>query len=308
MDIRHAILGLLLREPLTGYDIKKVMQSSPLMHWSGNNNQIYRALAELHTEGLVASEILHEGATPTKKRYTLTPQGRAALAGLSRAFPELPEIRKPFMMQLSFGETLTRQEMEALLSQYEGEVRGAALALERQARPSPDSAFGAALERLTQENLRQFYENEFLWIEKVRQEALPLADERTRRMEKGADKMEYTAVHKDGQTYVTVTGGQIASERDGIALVSACAEHGTNLLMLPAACLSDDFLRLSTRVAGEVLQKLVNYNIKAAAVFDAGQTGPRFREFLLETNRGQAFRVYPNMEDAEKWLLEGNEP
>lgn len=308
MDFRHALLGLLRREPLTGYDIKKIMQSSPLMHWSGNNNQIYKALVELQAEGLVDSKILHEDAARTKKRYTLTPKGHAALADLSRAFPELPEIRKPFMMQLSFGGNLTRQEMSDLLDRYEGEVRGAAFALDRQAWPGPDSAFEAALERLTQENIRQFYENEFLWIEKVRQEALPLADDRAQPMEKGADKMEYTAVHRDGQTYVMVTGGQIASERDGISLVSACAEHGTNLLMFPAACLSDDFLRLSTRVAGEVLQKLVNYNIKAVAVFDASNTGPRFREFLLETNRGQSFRVYESAEDAEKWLLGGNMP
>ncbi len=115
--------------------------------------------------------------------------------------------------------------------------------------------------------------------------------------------MEYTPINKNGQIYIIVTGGQIKTEEDGLALISACVEHGTNLLMLPAACLSEDFLRLSTRVAGLVLQKLRNYNIKAVAILDAKITSQRFKEFLSESNKGQEFRIYNNFEDAEAWLL-----
>jgi hypothetical protein len=76
--------------------------------------------------------------------------------------------------------------------------------------------------------------------------------------------------------------------------------------MLPSACLSEDFLRLSTRVAGLVLQKLGNYNIKAVAIYNVNNTSGRFKEFLSEANQGQTFRVYENFEDAESWLLGGN--
>ena len=44
MIIDYAILGLLSWKPLTGYDVKRVMQDSPFLYWSGNNNQIYKAL------------------------------------------------------------------------------------------------------------------------------------------------------------------------------------------------------------------------------------------------------------------------
>lgn len=115
--------------------------------------------------------------------------------------------------------------------------------------------------------------------------------------------MKYTPINKNGQIYIIVTGGQIKTEEDGLALISACVEHGTNLLMLPAACLSEDFLRLSTRAAGLVLQKLRNYNIKAVAILDAKITSQRFKEFLSESNKGQEFRIYNNFEDAEAWLL-----
>jgi hypothetical protein len=117
--------------------------------------------------------------------------------------------------------------------------------------------------------------------------------------------MEFSAIRRNNQMYVTVIGGQIQSEQDGIALVSACVEHDTNLLLLPAESLSDDFLRLSSRVAGLVLQKLINYNIKTVAVLDTKQLSKRFQEFVSESNKGQVFRVYTNLADAESWLLEG---
>ncbi len=154
--------------------------------------------------------------------------------------------------------------------------------------------------------MRQLYENKLSWVNKARRQGpLPLAENREKQIKNEVKAMEYKAVNKDGQTYITVTGGQIKTEQDALDLVSVCAEHGTNRLMLPAACLSEEFLRLSTRVAGLALQKLGDYNIKTAAVFDAERTSRRFKEFLSESNQGQAFRVYDNFEDAETWLLGG---
>jgi DNA-binding PadR family transcriptional regulator len=47
MTINFAVLGILSYQPMSGYDLKKIMQDSVYMHWSGNNNQIYKALLEL---------------------------------------------------------------------------------------------------------------------------------------------------------------------------------------------------------------------------------------------------------------------
>ncbi|MFZ5965724.1 MAG: DUF4180 domain-containing protein [Bacillota bacterium] len=305
MNIQHAILGLLSFEPLTGYDMKKIMQNSPLIYWSGNNSQIYKALAELQGEGFVNAKVLYDDVSPTKKRYSLTERGRRELSDLSKAFPELPELRKPFLLQLAFGRGLSRQEIETLLNQYEGELRGVLLMVDDRAFPRSEAKLETVIRNLTLDNIRQFYEAELSWVERVRREALPLAESEENPTKHEVNTMEYTTTNKNGQIYVTVTNGQIQTEHDGLALVSACAEHGTNLLMLPSACLSEDFLRLSTRVAGLVLQKLGNYNIKAVAVYDVNNTSERFKEFLSEANQGQTFRVYDNFEDAESWLLEG---
>lgn len=305
MNIQHAILGLLRNKPLTGYDMKKTMQKSPIIYWSGNNSQIYRALAELEDEGFVSVQIQHGDASPTKKIYMLTDRGRGELHRLSLGFPEVPEIRKTFLMQLVFGGNLTKPELDSLLEQYSSEVKGVALAVKSEDSSDRSTPYETAILELALENIRQSYESELAWIEKVRSVALPLAADAQDIREKGRDfNMTYTKVHKNGKDYIKIVSGQISEEQDGLHLVSACAENGTNKVMLPAGCLSEDFLHLSTRVAGLVLQKLVTYNIKAVAVMDSEKMRGKFRDFLIEANRGKLFHAFEDLEQAENWLLE----
>lgn len=305
MNIQHAILGLLRNKPLTGYDMKKAMQKSPIIYWSGNNSQIYRALAELEDEGFVNVQIQHGDASPTKKVYTLTDRGKGELHRLSLGFPEIPEIRKTFLMQLVFGGTLTKSELDSLLEQYSSEVKGMALAVKGEGVSDRSTPYELAILELAMENIRQSYESELAWVEKVRSVALPLAADEHDIREKGRDfKMECIKVHKNGKDYIKVVSGQIREEQDGLHLVSACAENGTNKVMLPADCLSEQFLHLSTRVAGLVLQKLANYNIKAVAVMDAEKIRGKFKDFLVEANRGKLFHAFEDLEQAENWLLE----
>ncbi|WP_212116588.1 DUF4180 domain-containing protein [Niallia circulans] len=42
------------------------------------------------------------------------------------------------------------------------------------------------------------------------------------------------------------------------------SETGSNRLSLNKEAISDDFFKLSTRIAGGILQKFINYNIKFA--------------------------------------------
>ncbi|WP_027086884.1 DUF4180 domain-containing protein [Cohnella panacarvi] len=305
MNIQHAILGLLRNQSLTGYDMKKAMQKSPFIYWSGNNSQIYRALAELEDEGFVSVEVKHGEASPTKKIYTLTNGGLEQLHRLTLGFPEVPEIRKTFLMQLVFGRNLTQLELESLLEQYSGEVKGMALAVQDEVSSSRSTPYESAILELVMENIRQIYESELRWIDKVRSVALPLAPVKYDTRERGRhSNMKYNKVRHNERDYIVVVSGEIRQEQDGLNLVAACAENGTNKVMLPAACLSEEFLQLSTRVAGLVLQKLTNYNIKAAAVLDADKARGKFKDFLAEANRGKLFRAFENREQAESWLLE----
>lgn len=71
-------------------------------------------------------------------------------------------------------------------------------------------------------------------------------------------------------------------------IASARYETGCEALILPREALSEDFFRLSTGLAGEVLQKFVNYQMKVAILGDfSGYTSKPLQDFIRESNRGK---------------------
>lgn len=84
---------------------------------------------------------------------------------------------------------------------------------------------------------------------------------------------------------VLITDGQ--SALDLIATVKY--ETGCEAMVLPKSALSEDFFRLPTGLAGEVLQKFINYHMRLAVVGDySGYTSKNLKDFLYESNKGSA--------------------
>ncbi len=82
----------------------------------------------------------------------------------------------------------------------------------------------------------------------------------------------------------------IATGQDAMDVIaSARYETGCGGLIVPKAALHEDFFRLPTGLAGEVLQKFVNYGMKIAVVGDFSQyTSKNLQDFLWESNKGKA--------------------
>ena len=117
--------------------------------------------------------------------------------------------------------------------------------------------------------------------------------------------MNHRLITKYAQTYLECQPGEtrLAGERQALELVAACLENGTDRLMLHAGNLTDDFYRLRTGVAGDILQKFSTYRIRVAAVLTPERVGQgRFYEMALEANRGSKFHVFYDREAAEGWL------
>lgn len=69
--------------------------------------------------------------------------------------------------------------------------------------------------------------------------------------------------------------------------ISARYETGADRLVLEKSAFCDDFFVLRTGLAGEALQKLINYHFKLAIVGDFSQiTSKALRDFIRESNRG----------------------
>ncbi|WP_028562814.1 PadR family transcriptional regulator [Paenibacillus pinihumi] len=173
MSIKLAILGLLSWKPSTGYDLKKMIEDSSFMHWSGNNNQIYKSLVQLLEDGWVTHEVQHQESSPSKKIYTITDKGLAELRNWVDSSPELPELKKGFLTQLAWADQLNSKELDDLLSRYEAEISLHLALQEEKKRRSlyvPNrTEREACLWEMIAENIISSYRNELLWVQQLRQ-------------------------------------------------------------------------------------------------------------------------------------------
>lgn len=117
--------------------------------------------------------------------------------------------------------------------------------------------------------------------------------------------MNYQVIVNDNQKYIRLndSGSLIRTEAEALELLSACSEHETDLLLIPGIRLSEEFFQLRTGIAGAILQKFALYRIKCAVVLNQDVEQGRFREFLIESNKGNSFRFYASVSEAEAWLL-----
>lgn len=303
MSINHAILGILSCKPVTGYDLKKIIQDSPFMPWSGNNNQIYKALVEILDEGFVTHEVRHQESSPSKKIYTITEDGLAELRDWVLSSTEPPEFRKTFLIQLAWADQLNAGELDTLLAGYENELKTQILMQKEKQRRGLFSPARSAREvylwDMVYENIISSYENELNWLKRLRAEIYSAPGEETNRM-------NYKVIEKNTKKYVKCVSAEkpINTEQDALDLVAACGEHDTNLLMIHAEALSDEFFKLRTGLAGMVLQKFINYRVRTAVVLQGEiKFAGKFKEFIAEANKGKDFRVFNNAAEAENWLI-----
>lgn len=100
----YVILGLLSIEPnLSGYDIRKAIESSVGYFWSESYGQIYPALKRLTAEGLIAPSLPASKPRQRRQEYSLTEAGRVSLREwLAMPFQNDPP-RNEFLLKLFFG-------------------------------------------------------------------------------------------------------------------------------------------------------------------------------------------------------------
>ncbi|MFJ3630597.1 DUF4180 domain-containing protein [Streptomyces sp. NPDC090112] len=84
-------------------------------------------------------------------------------------------------------------------------------------------------------------------------------------------------------------GAVIASEADALDLVGNAAWQGARWVVVPVERLGEDFFRLRTKVAGDIIQKFVNYRVGLVVLGDVSartQDSPALADFVRECNRG----------------------
>lgn len=98
---------------------------------------------------------------------------------------------------------------------------------------------------------------------------------------------------------ILITDGSSAMD----LLASVRYETGCSAMVLRKEQLAEDFFRLSSGIAGEVLQKFVNYQMRLAIVGDFSHyTSKPLRDFIYESNNGTQVGFQPTVEAALAWL------
>ncbi|MFI1466723.1 DUF4180 domain-containing protein [Streptomyces wuyuanensis] len=88
----------------------------------------------------------------------------------------------------------------------------------------------------------------------------------------------------------TAEGKPIGGEADALDLIGDAMYKGARWVVVPAERFDESFFRLRTRVAGDIVQKFVNYRLGLAIVGDISartEAATSLRDFVRECNRGR---------------------
>lgn len=90
-------------------------------------------------------------------------------------------------------------------------------------------------------------------------------------------------------------------------LMSAKYDIGTKNIIISKQLITEDFFVLSTGLAGEILQKLVNYGGRIAIYGDYSRyTSKPLKDFIYESNKGKAVFFVATKDEAVDKLTKNN--
>ena len=131
--LRLAILGLVAMHPQSGYDLRKVFETTPMGNFSSSPGAIYPALKSLENKGWIRGQQEDTGSLRLRLVYSITDEGEKVLrAELEKPVThkelvwhfDLVMLRFAFIERLGYAEALRflgefRTEAEAYLNHLE---------------------------------------------------------------------------------------------------------------------------------------------------------------------------------------------
>ena len=121
--------------------------------------------------------------------------------------------------------------------------------------------------------------------------------------------MNVTATEIAGLPCIIVaTDTPLSAASAASALVEAAMNEGARVVVVPVEHLGDAFFQLRTGLAGEIVQKLVQYRMKLAVVGDVSHyvaASMAFRDLVIESERGSDFIFVSDMDALAARLAAG---
>ena len=131
---RHALLGLLMRGPMHGYELHQQYELELGQVWRAGRSQVYGLLKDLEEAGQVEVRVEQQESRPARKIYSLTPAGRQAFKHWVRQpVVNTRDIRVLFLAKLYFVRQLGLDGLEELIEAQKAICRERADGIARRA-------------------------------------------------------------------------------------------------------------------------------------------------------------------------------
>jgi DNA-binding PadR family transcriptional regulator len=118
VSLRYAILTLLAREPLSGYDLITYFDGSVGFVWHATHPQIYRALDRLRREKLVVDKLVVQTGRPNKRVHSISAKGKRDLLAWVATPAPLQTVKDGILLRaFSYGR-IDRVAAAARLREY----------------------------------------------------------------------------------------------------------------------------------------------------------------------------------------------
>jgi DNA-binding PadR family transcriptional regulator len=115
----YVILGLLTEAPMTGYQLKQIIDIRFKFFWRESYGQIFPVLKAMAEEGDIVIQDMTQKQNRAQKMYAITPQGEAKLAAWLKLPVETEMIRMEILLKLYFGNLVERQTLLAHLNAFQ---------------------------------------------------------------------------------------------------------------------------------------------------------------------------------------------
>lgn len=113
--------------------------------------------------------------------------------------------------------------------------------------------------------------------------------------------MEFKILGKENDIALIITDEIIIKDAQSALDLIATVQYETDCdkIIIYKSCVTEDFFILSTGIAGEILQKFINYRKKIAIVGDYSRyTSKPLKDFIYESNKGNSIYFVTSLEEA----------
>jgi PadR family transcriptional regulator, regulatory protein AphA len=114
MSLRHALLGLVNRQPASGYDLLRLFQRSLANVWPATQSQLYTELGKMADQGLLS--VSAEGSRG-RKEYSITGAGQEELHHWLVEVKPAHLRRSESLLRVFFLDTVTPEEAAGYLTE-----------------------------------------------------------------------------------------------------------------------------------------------------------------------------------------------